>query len=193
MRSVLLIVLGVIAVGCSTPNKPNIELRRQNQQLRDEIDALKRQHEADAAVVRGLESRATTVPVLPQTQIDKLFTVAGLKFGRLTGADAKELKVYLVPTDASGQQIKAAGSFVVDAFDLAAGENVRVAHCEHSLDQAAKNWYGQAMLYTYVLECPWQTPPKHPEITIRVQFTDALTGRVFQAQKVLQVSVPARQ
>ena len=184
----MLVVSVVIAAGCTSPNKANIYLRKQNQKQRDEIELLQRQHEADAATIRGLESRATTVPVLPQTQLDKLFTVHGLQFGRLTAADEKGIDVYVVPTDAAGQPIKAAGSFVIDAFDLAAGDNVRVAHCEHPLDQAEKNWYGQAMLYTYVLKCPWQTPPKHPEITIKVEFKDALTGRVLTAQKVVKVS-----
>jgi hypothetical protein len=127
--------------------------------------------------------------VLPQVQLDKLFTVHGLKFGRLTAADDKGVEVYVVPTDGTGQQIKAAGSFVLDAFDLAAGDNVRVAHCEHPLDQAEKNWYGEAMLYTYVLKCPWQTRPKHGEVTVRVEFRDALTGRVLTGQKIVKVAV----
>ncbi len=188
MRFIAFVLVGVVAIGCSTPNKPNIDLRKQIQQQQGEIESLKRQHEADVATIRGLESRATTVPTLPKTQLDKLFTVAGLKFGRLTGADAKGVKVYVVPTDQSGQPIKSAGSFVIDAFDLAVGDNARVAHCEHPLDQAEKNWFGQAMLYTYVLECPWQTPPKHDEITIKVQFTDALSGRVVSSQKVVTIS-----
>src|SRR5437870_3440573 len=100
MRSNLLaILIGVIAaIGCSAPSKANIELRRQNHQQREEIEALKRRHEADAATIRGLESRRATIAALPQAQLDKLFTVHGLQFGRLTGADDKEIKVYLVPT-----------------------------------------------------------------------------------------------
>ena len=192
MKSALLLLPIAMIIGCSSPNKANIELRKQNQQLRDEVESLKRQHAGDAATISSLESRGTTVPSLPQTQIDKMFTVHGLKFGRLTGADPKGVKVYVVPTDGAGQPIKAAGSFVIDAFDLAAGDNVRVAHCEHPLEQAEKNWYGQGMLYTYALECAWQTPPKHAEITVKVQFTDALTGRTFSEQKVLKVAASAQ-
>jgi hypothetical protein len=44
------------------------------------------------------------------------------------------------------------------------------------------------MLYTYVLSCPWQSPPKHSDITLKVTFTDALTGRAFTAQKSIKVA-----
>ena len=106
----------------------------------------------------------TTVPSLPHERLATLFTTHGLQFGRLTGPadlDPKQpgedgLKVYVVPTDGHGQPLKAAGSFVVEAFDLAKGDNARIGRWEFPLDQAAKNWFGQAMLYTYVLPAPWQ-------------------------------------
>ena len=180
-----------LAAGCSSPNKANIDQRKQNQQLQGEVDSLKRQHEADAATLRAMEAKSPGVASLPQERINQLFTVHGIQFGKLTGADPddpKKLKVYVVPTDGEGQQIKAAGSFVVEAFDLSNGDNARVGRWEFPLDQAAKNWYGQAMLYTYVLSCPWQSPPKHSDITLKVTFTDALTGRAFTAQKSIKVA-----
>jgi hypothetical protein len=180
----------VAFTACSSPNKANIDLRKQNQQLQGEVDSLKRQHEADVATIRALEAKSPDVASLPQERINQLFTVNGLQFGKLTGADPddpKKLKVYVVPTDGQGQQIKAAGSFVVEAFDLSGGDNARIGRWEFPLDQAAKNWYGQAMLYSYVLSCPWQSPPRHSDITIKVTFTDALTGRQFTAQKSIKV------
>src|SRR5689334_5592933 len=94
---------------CSSPNKANIDLRKQNRQLSDQVDSLKRQHEADAATIRALEAKSPGVANLPQERIDHLFTVHGLKFGKLTGPDPddpKKLKIYVVPTDGEGQQIK---------------------------------------------------------------------------------------
>jgi hypothetical protein len=46
------------------------------------------------------------------------------------------------------------------------------------------------MLYTYVLKCPFEQPPAHETLTIRVTFTDALTGRVFTAQREVQFKKP---
>src|SRR5581483_9009420 len=79
------VVLFLFLPGCSGPSAVNIELRKQNQQLSDQIDTLKRQHVADQATIGGLEAGATTVPSLPQDRLDQLFTTHGLRFGRLTG------------------------------------------------------------------------------------------------------------
>jgi hypothetical protein len=49
------------------------------------------------------------------------------------------------------------------------------------------------MLYTYVLPAPWQQQrPANPDVTIRVAFTDALTGRTFTDQKVVKINPAAR-
>jgi len=176
--------------GCKGPNAANIELRKQNQELRAKLEDLQRQHDADAAQLRASESRSgSTVPSLPQDRIDQLFTVHGIQLGRLTGVNPEgELKAYVTPTDESGQSIKAAGSFVVDAFDLSKPDQPRIGHWEFPLDQARKNWVGQALLHCYVLPLSWQEArPQNPQLTLRVVFTDALTGRVFETQKVIRV------
>ena len=191
----MLVVLVAAVPGCGKPSSANIALRKENKALRDKVESLERQHNADVASLRA--GGATTVPSLPQTQLEKLFTVHGIEFGRLTGPadwDANApgddgLKLYVTPTDNAGQPLKAAGSFVVEAFDLAAGDGrTRVGRWEFPLDDAAKNWFGQATLYTYVLQTPWQTRPEHPDLTLKVTFTDALTGRSFTEQKVVKIT-----
>jgi outer membrane murein-binding lipoprotein Lpp len=205
MKPTRLAIVSAVAVaaaavaGCSSPNAANIQLRKENQDLREKVAGLERQHAADVAQMRAMERSATTVPVLPQQRVQALFTTHGLQFGRLTGgADLDRdkpgdegLKVYVVPIDGQGQPLKAAGSFVVEAFDLADAQHPRVGHWEFPLDQAEKNWFGQAMLYTYVLTCPWQHgPPRHRDLTLRVTFTDALTQRQFTEQKQVKVTPP---
>jgi hypothetical protein len=99
--------------------------------------------------------------------------------------------VYAAPTDDSGQPLKAAGSFVVEAFDLAKGSDNVAGHWEFNVDLARQDWFGQAMLYTYVLTCPLQRSPEHAELTLKVTFRDELTGREFNVQKVVKVELPA--
>jgi hypothetical protein len=42
-----------------------------------------------------------------------------------------------------------------------------------------------------VLKCPWQgKAPGHDELTVKVTFTDELTGREFTEQKVVRVKLP---
>ena len=195
---VVVITTALMAGGCGSPNLASIKVRRENQDLRNKLAELQRREQAHLAQIRALEANATTVPSLSTERLNTLFTTHGLRFGRLTGGadlDPKSpgndgLKIYVVPTDGHGQPIKAAGSFVVEAFDLAKGDNHRVGRWEYPLEQAAKNWFGQAMLYTYVLPAPWQEQrPEHDDITIRVTFTDALTGRTFIEQKVVKANL----
>lgn len=190
-NSIALVVLTI--VGCTSPSAANIKLRKQIQSMESEIAQLKRVHEADRATIEGLRagSNASAIP----GQLDKLFTVHGLQIGRLTGvadldrskAGNEGFKVYVVPTDDSGQPIKAAGAFEVDAFDLSRAADNRLGHWEFSVEQARQLWYGDAFLYTYVLPCPWDALPVSDTVTLKIVFTDSLTGRRFPTQHVIKV------
>jgi outer membrane murein-binding lipoprotein Lpp len=197
---IALIVLSIVSlIGCSRPNTANITLRKQNQQLQSNVDQLQRDLGGAKASIKSFESRATTVPILPGEQIDKLFTTHELRFGRNTGPadlDALQpgeegLKVQIAPVDQTGQPIKAAGTFKIDAFDLAQTDNPHIGHWEFSPDEAGKNFYSMLTLYTYVLPLPWQQLPKHKDITLRVTFDDSLTHRTFTAEKVVIVNPSA--
>jgi hypothetical protein len=103
------------------------------------------------------------------------------------------VKVYLVPTDQDGQPLKAAGSFVIEAFDLDQPQAPLLGRWTFDTDEAKRNWYGSFMDYTYAFTLPWKTwqkPPGHPEVTIKVAFTDALTGLTFQKQMPITIHVP---
>jgi hypothetical protein len=194
----LLAPVMLLAPGCGSPDKANIDLRKKNQTLQNTIDGLRRQHDADLATLRGISTNATTVPSLPQDQISQLFTVAGLKFNRLTGGyhddSAKRgdtmLKVYVFPADEQGDAIKAAGAFRVELFDLAMGNNPRIGLWDFDLQSSRAAWQGGALLYCYVLNCPWQTPPTHTKLLARVTFTDALTHRVITLNQPVTVELP---
>ncbi|MDB5323436.1 MAG: hypothetical protein JWN40_5067 [Phycisphaerales bacterium] len=194
-KVMVLLLLG--AAGCGSPSSANIILRKQNQELREQIATLTRAREADAATIRALQQRVGTVPTLPQERLEKLFTVHGIKFTRLTGgADVdpskpgdEGIKVYVSPIDDDGEPFKAAGSFVIEAFDLAA-KPPEVGKWTFDVDAARKNWHGALLSHQYVLTCPWEKPPQHDEVTIKVTFRDELTGRVFDAQTVVKVHLP---
>jgi hypothetical protein len=189
--------LFTLVTGCGSPNVPGIAVRKENQALKDEVATLKRAREADAATMKSLEARATTVPSLPSAQLENLFTTHGLQLGRLTGgADLdrdkpgdEALKVYATPTDDDGQPFKAAGSFVVEAFDLASKEP-QIGKWTVDTRTARQQWLGSALVRAYVLTLPWQTPPQHPDITVKVTFRDELTGREFHEQKLVKIQPP---
>ena len=193
-------VLLFLIAGCAKPDKANIALRKQVQTLESEVADLKRQREGDRATIRALESQRTTVPSLPAERLERIFTAHGLKIGRLTGGadtDAARpgdevLRVYAVPTDQRADLLKAAGAFVIDAYDLSLPPNDNhLGRWEISAEQAAESWFGNAVMYGYTLTLPWQRAPQGERVTVRVTFTDSLTGRQFTEQKDVDVKPPA--
>lgn len=192
------LVLVFALAGCRGPNKANIAIRKENQQLRKQVNELQRARDADAATMRAMQANTGNQPALAPERLDQLFTTHGLRLGKLTGGfdldPAKPgdelLKVYVVPTDRSGDLLKAAGSFVVEVFDLAGEKEVRIGRWEFAAEQTPEHWYGQVLSYGYVLPCPWQSVPQHESLTVKVTFTDTLTGRVFTEQKQIKVQPP---
>jgi hypothetical protein len=192
-------VAGIAAIGCGTPNKANIELRKQNQQLQAQIKTLVKQVEGDQNVIRGLRDRVGTLPTLPTTRLTQLFTTHSIRFGYLTGgADLdpnkpgdEGLAIYVITADESGEKIKAAGTFDIDAFDLAEPKDRLIGHWHLDLQHSRQAWINVLLEYDYAFIIPWQNKvPKHRDVTVKVTFFDELTQTPFTAQKVIHVNLP---
>ena len=194
----LAIVLLLGIPGCRGPSQANIELRKRIQELEAKIGELERARLADRATIQSLQAQRGALPTLPHDRLEQLFTTHGIKLGRLTGgADLDRetpgdegFRVYVTPVDGSGDTLKAAGSFTVQAFDLSLPENQLVGEWSFDLEQSRKSWHSGGLLYTYVLTCPWESPPTNAELTVRVTFQDELTGRIFTEQRVVRVTLP---
>jgi hypothetical protein len=187
--------------GCgAAPSQVNIELRKELQDLRAQNSQLERQHAADAATIAALQHQSTIggpVAQLDPAKLDKLFTTAEISLGKLAGGyDAdpntpgdEAIRVQATPKDASGQQLKAAGSFVIEAFDLT-GDGRLLGRWNYDVDQSKAAWRGDALLYAYVFTIPLEQRPSTPQITLKVTFTDELTGRQFTAQRSIGLRLP---
>jgi hypothetical protein len=194
-----LLLIGTAVAGCGQPSRPNILLRKQVQSLEAKIADLERQHGTDAATISGMTERIGTVPTLPPERLARLFTTNSITINRLTGgADFDPDKpgdegstVYVNVWDQHGDGLKMAGSFVVVAFDLADPQATKVGHWEFPVEHAQDYWHSFLMRYEYVLPCPWQDViPRHADLTVRVTYTDELTGRKFNQQSVVKVRLP---
>lgn len=192
----LLIGLAALLAGCA-PSSTNIKLRKENQELQGRIAALETKHAGDMASIKALQAQQAIPPLVPQEKIEQLFTAHGLAFGKLTGGyreaptDVSDtgVVVHVVPTDEQGQTLKAAGRFNITVFDLGVPEKPLVGQQQFSLPEARQNWNGRAMLFNYVLKVPFKTQPKHPDLLIRVEFIDELTGRTITAEKKIKLGV----
>lgn len=198
LLKISLLMLIMSLVGCGRPNPANIVLRKEIQDLNDNIQTLQRMHLADQAKIAAFEKDRGTVPTLPETQLAKLFTVHAIELLQLTGGSDPDpsrpgdegIRVYAMPTDDVGDPIKAAGSFKVELFDLNKSSDNLLGTWEFSAEQIRSLWYGKLFQYRYVLPCPWQTVPSHADLTVKVSFSDGLTGRIFIAQKPIKVTLP---
>lgn len=192
------VMAAALVAGCGAPDRVNVELRRENQGLEEQVAALQNQNAALRARIDGLKQ--STLPSLPQERLSNLFTVHRIELGRYTGsADLDEgkpghegLKVYLTPTDEQGDAVKATGRVVVEAFDLSKESDNRVGQWEFAAAQLKEAWRGLGPLQAFVLECPWQTAPQRRELAIKVSFTDELTGRLYSLVREIQVELPAK-
>ncbi|HEX8914845.1 MAG TPA: hypothetical protein VF796_21005 [Humisphaera sp.] len=207
-RSSLLALLAVLPFvgGCgllfggSSPDKANIQLRKDKQDLEAQVATLKERSSADERRIAGLQADRPTVPTLPPERLAKLFVTHGLKLGRLTGGwdrDARApgdegVAVYVAPTDEDGQVLKMAGAFTVEAVDLTnPGKPVSVGVWTFDVAAARKLWRGSFLDNGYVLECPWQgAPPAHAGLTLRVTFLDELTQTPYTVQQPISVTLP---
>lgn len=189
----LLAILVLLPLGCARPNQANIALRKENQDLEERIEQFAREAEQLRSQLRALESDLPTIETLPQDRLDELFTVAGIKLGRLTrrADDNSGLLVYVLPIDGQGDNLKAAGAMVVEAFNLNAENGVRVGQWEFPLPEVKPLWQTGSLFAGYRLECPWEAtegeggepPPADLPLVVKVTFTDGLTGRTFTAKQ----------
>jgi len=190
--------LPFLACGCSQPNQENIRLRKINQTLEGKISTLTNKDEADQRTIDGLLKRIPTVRILPAAELKKLWVTAGLRIGRLSGGAHLDLNkaydegftLYVCPKDENDIPIQAAGSFVIEAFDLANTGDTHLGRWNWDPIAAKSQWRSFLLEYDYVFTCPWQKTPLHPDITVRVVFTDELTHIAYTAETVLHVNIP---
>ena len=193
-------IIGTSA-GCYHPSEANIQLRRDKQQLQEQVGNLQQELQTAKARITGMEQEKGTLPTLPQERLDKLVTVQGIKLGRLTGGDPANtanapdegLKIYLTPVDETGEALKDTGTVEVDAFDISLGADNRVGHWSFDANTLKTRWRSLGMLRAFVLECPWQKPPAHSKLAVKVTFHDELTGRVYDQVQEVNVKIPATQ
>ncbi|MEM6562658.1 MAG: hypothetical protein AAF656_13735 [Planctomycetota bacterium] len=179
VRGLILAGLAVAALGCNDrARRANIDLRNQVAQLEQRNGELERH-------IAALQAPTAKPATLPTTMPADVITTTDLLFGKLTAVRDQTLEVYIVPTDRFGDEIKASGNFRIELYDLDR-ERPKVAQWEFDPEAALDSWTSLFTIYGYVLECPLDTMVEG-ELTVRVDFTETLTGRRFTEQMVINV------
>ncbi|MGC8560329.1 MAG: hypothetical protein ACP5O1_06575 [Phycisphaerae bacterium] len=175
--------------------KRNVQLTNANSRLKMELTDAKAQI---AQLRKEVAAKTPRIATLPPQRLAELFTVKKIQISSDTrtahlhdSSTRNGFRVFVKTYMGGSMILPATGTFDIQAFDLASGvKHPLIGRWSFSPIQAKKCWYGLFGLDEFGFDCPWKTPPRHPVITFRVKFTDALTGRVFLAQRVLRVNIP---
>jgi len=191
--------LAVLLAGCAAGPADRLRqcrsdldnLRQENRQLQKQII------ERNKTIAEQLQ-RIETLQALGSKRLEQLVTVDHIQLQRLTGGYSSTggvahdgIVIYLQPIDADGHVIKAAGTARVELFDLANPDGRQmIGRWDFTAKQLRQLWAGRLWTHHYTLRCKFPTRPAHDQITVRVQFTELLTGKTFTAQKLCKVNMP---
>lgn len=185
-----------LAAGCQPT--PEIDLQRELDRARETIEAKDRQLAARQSALDDCNKLLTTARAFTPDQLSKIIYPENVQIAALSGGYGEEgrpgdvgVVVYLQPIDADDDILKVAGDIRIELFDLQMppGQN-QIGVCYYPADKVRKLWYGQLATNHFTLKCPFSTPPKHSEITVRATFVDYLTQRVMTDQKVVTIKLP---
>ena len=181
--------------GCESTGT-RIPLTKQLRILKQENAQLQNQAEQSAAETEQLKKQVQTLSGLPQDKLENLYDIQKIKITRYTGfydkdddGSKEELIVYIQPLDEDGDIVKAAGSVDVQLWDLNRENGQALLGQWHvGPEELKKNWFATLITINYRLTFDVSAQIKGLEgpLTVKVTFTDYLSGRVFNEQRVIK-------
>jgi len=181
---------GLIASSKPTETISKKDLLMQIEQLRQELTAKQKQNEK-------LNEQLTALRGFPADRLQRLVHPVEIAFGRFTRAyDQNDdgfddgMIVYLLLRDIQGDKIKATGQVTIELWDLAEPQGGHLLQqWQYGLDELPQQWLSGFMTDHYKFELTWEKPPRSSNLTLKLRFKDALTGKLFEIQKMITASV----
>lgn len=172
-----------------TREREVLELRAENQQLKQLTDIYQRQGYPGGAVVVGgpvlgpaetMSGHApTAAPVVRELTLGT--GTGGRDDDGLPGDET--LQVVIVPKDDEGTAVKAAGRATVSAMDITReGLKLPIGKWEVTGEQLKKTWRTGLLGGGYFVPLRWDQPPVGERVRVTVRFTTA-DGRAYEADK----------
>lgn len=190
----------VLLAGCNTGDEAYRQIAAENQQLKDKAQKLEDQNKTLTHERDDLQARMDTLMKAGGLRLSAIPQVSSIEIGKWTGGYATSrnvkgndsVKVYIIPTDATGTALKAPGSLTVRLFDLAAPQGQElVGQIQLTAAEMDQHWFsGAFMTYHYSVVCPFTRIPQHKDITVRAEFVDYVTGKTFNAVTTITVEKP---
>lgn len=207
MRSTALALVPLLLAGCGSIRiggersvaEENDRLRAQVYEQGERIKALEGERE-ELKVKLAAESQAREA-ALPEGVADAIPAITSVKISMLSGlepvdasAPATGVSVTFEPLDGRGRVTQAVGTTAIEAYVMPARvepgvQPRRVAQATLTpgelRDAYRSNLTGTYYAVTLPLEEPLVRGGVTPAVLIRLEFTDALTGQVHRAERLL--------
>lgn len=183
-------------VGCQQPNQKE-SLSAQIERLIQENTDLQKQIEQSESENKQFKQQIQVLSGLPkEVKLENLNLLDKIKIGRYTGFfdkddDGKKEKliVYIQPVDKQGDTIKVAGAVDVQLWDLnKTGSEALLDEWRVEPDELKKLWFATLITINYRLtfDVADKIDSMEEPLTVKVTFTDYLTGKVFKEQNVIK-------
>jgi hypothetical protein len=207
VRSSLFVVALIslaFASGCETRIGGKQVASKQTQQLTSQKTDLQNQFEQIKAENDRLKKQAESLSNLPpDKRADAIYHIKAVKIGRFTNfydddktmgaAGKKKLVVYVEPIDETGDAVKAGGTIEVQLWDLNKKESeARLAQWQVEPNEIKKLWLGGMFSSGYRLsfDVAGIVDKFDRPLTVKVNFTDYLSGMTFTEQFVIRPPLP---
>jgi hypothetical protein len=170
------------------------DLERQKATVNTELERCRIENRQLADQIRALSA-------LPKEGRENLYELRAVKIAKYTNwydqdEDGKREKliVYFQPIDTVGDVVKAAGSVAVQLWNLNdPNSQAMLGQWQVQPAELRKLWYASIVTSTYRLTFDVPAAPAQDltalqaqPLTVRITFTDYLTGKIFHDQQVIE-------
>ena len=187
----------VLSVLCGCQEQSQQSLWDQIKQLGQEKVTLKQQNESLQSENEDLREQIETLSAIsPEVRLGVLGGLKDIKIGRRSGLFDKDkdgvkekLIVYVSTIDQAGDVTKIPGSARVQLWNLNKdSEEALLGQWEIEPEELKTLWAGTFMTnyYRLTFEIADLLIDSREELTVKVKFTDYVTGKTLGAQKVIQ-------
>lgn len=188
----------LFVLGCQNADKEAL-LTVQIEQLTQEKAQLQEQVDQSESENEKLKEQVQVLSGLPEdVKLENLYSLQKIKIGRYTGFFDKDkdkdgtrekLIVYVQPVDEDGDAIKATGAVNVQLWDLdrADGEAL-LGEWDVKPGELKEMWFKTLLTVNYRLMfgAPETVENLDEQLTVKVTFTDYLSGKIFKEQKIIK-------